>query len=353
MPKSFRKHRKDPKHIRRQKPSQWQNRRREDLIKLVSNSITSCANHDSRLEGDIAICSRNVREIANIITFYILDEKYLKRYLIQKIANVSNSMPYLYERLVNYSQKHQDEIEPTIKEWTCPFFIECFQHDFHLCRHNFKDFKIAADWSEEYSQYYKSNCRKYPNALQWYFALYKEWNNCWTGEEKFNFYGWIVNKKKEIPMPLPCQKGFRWYNVDVLLQHVFRNIIEKYETDLSVQPTIYDVAFSNYFSMIWINAKLGRRCVQIESLKCISNCFPFPDRIVITRIRYVRLLSLNGMVRLLLDKWVSSPGSSLTMNRVCSTKLLRYLSGGEYLICVNSIFSSFAQYWHRRYERKF
>lgn len=338
-----------PKQIRRQKPSQWQNRRREDLIKLVSNSITSCASHDSRLEGDIAICSRNVREIANIITGYILDEKYLKRFLIEKLANVSNSVPYLNERLVNYSQKHQAEIEPIIDKWTCPFFVECFQCDFHFCGHNFQHFKIAADWSEEYSEYYKSNCRKYPNALQWYFTLYKEW--IWNSQ--LNFYGWIKNKKKEIPMPLPCKKGFRWYNVDLLLQHVFRNIIEKYDTDLSIQPTIYDVAFSNYFSTIWINARLGRRCIQIESQKYISNCFPFPDRIVIYKMRYLRLLSVNGMVRLLLHKWVSSLGSSLTMHRVCSIQLLRYLSGGEYLICVNSIFSSFPQYWHRRYERKF
>lgn len=349
MPKSFHKHRKDPKQIRRQKPSQWQNRRREDLIKLVSNSITSCASHDSRLEGDIAICSRNVREIANIITFYISDEKYLKRYLIQKIANVSNSVPYLYERLVNYSKNQQAEIEPIIDKWTCPFFVACFQYDFHFCGHKFEHFKIAADFHEEYSEYYKSDCRKYPNALQWYFSLYKEW--IWN--DKYDWYGWIKTKKKEIPMPLPSKKGFRWYNVDVLLQHVFRNIIEKYDTDLSVQPTIYDVAFSNYFSTIWINSRLGTRCIQLESQKCISNCFPFPDRIVITKIRYVRLLSLNGMVRLLLHKWVSSPGSSLTMNRVCSTKLLRYLSGGEYLICSNSIFSSFPQYWHRQYERKF
>ena len=151
-------------------------------------------------------------------------------------------------------------------------------------------------------------------------------------------------------MPLPCQKGFRWYNVDVLLQHVFRNIIEKYETDLSVQPTIFDVAFSNYFSTIWTNR---RRTFQIDFQNNISKCFPFPDRIVITKIRYVRLLSLNGMVKLLLNKWVSSPGTSLTIRRVFSRMLLRYLSGGEYLICINSEFSSFAQYWHRRYQRKF
>jgi hypothetical protein len=353
MPKLFYKHRKAPKQIRRQKQSQWLNRRREDLIKIVSNSITSCASHDSRLEGDIAICSRNVREIANIITYYILDKKYLKRYLIEKIANVSNSVPYLHERLVNYSQKYQSEIEPIINKWTCPFFVECFEYDFHFCGHNFQNFKIAADWSEEYSEYYKSECRKYPNALQWFFNLYKEWNNSWTRAEKFNFYGWIANKKKEIPMPLPCQKGFRWYNVDVLLHHVFRNIIEKYETDLPVQPSIYDVAFTNYFSTIWTNARLGRRFVQLESQECISKRFPFPDKIVLTTMRYLRLLSINGMVRLLLIKLVNRPGSSLTMHRVCSTKLLRYLSGGEYFICVNTIFSSFAQYWHRRYERKF
>lgn len=347
------KNNRDPKQIRRLRQSQWQNRRREDLIKLVSNSITSCASHDSRLEGDIAICSRNVREIANIITGHILDEKYLKRFLIEKIANISSSMPFLHSKLVNYSQKHQEEIEPIIDKWSCPFFVECFQYDFHFCRYNFQNFKIAADWSEEYSQYYKSECQKHPNALQWYFSLYKEWHKDWTWNSQFNFYGWITKKKKEIPMPLPCQKGFRWYNVDVLLQHVYKNIIEKYETDLPVQPTIYDVAFSNYFSTVWTNARLGRRCVQLDFQSSISQCFPFPDRIVIYKMRYLRLLSLNSMVRLLLHKLVSSPGSSLTMNRLCSTKLLRYLSGGEYLICVNSIFSSFPQYWHRRYERKF
>jgi hypothetical protein len=345
------KNNRDPKQIRRLRQSQWQNRRREDLIKLVSNSITSCSSHESRLEGDIAICSRNVREIAKIITFYILDEKYLKRYLIDQISNISNS--FLHSKLLNYSQQHQAEIEPIINKWSCPFFVECFQYDFHFCGHNFQNFKIAADWSEEYSQSYKSECQKHPNALQWYFALYKEWHNDWTWNSQYNFYGWITNKKKEIPMPLPCQKGFRWYNVDVLLQHVFRNIIEKYETDLPVQPMIYDVAFSNYFSTIWMNSRLGRRAFQIDFQSNISKCFPFPDRIVITKVRYIRLLSLNGMVRLLLNKWVSSPGTSLSMHRVFSKMLLRYLSGGEYLICINSIFSSFAQYWHRRYERKY
>ena len=122
-------------------------------------------------------------------------------------------MPYLHERLVNYSQKHQAEIEPIIKEWMCPYFIECFQYDFHLCRHNFQDFKIAADCSEEYSQSYKSECIKHPNALQWYFALYKEWNKDWSSNAKLNFYNWITNKKKEIPMPLPFQKEFHCYNV--------------------------------------------------------------------------------------------------------------------------------------------
>jgi len=347
------KNNRDPKQIRRLRQSQWQNRRREDLIKLVSKSITSCASHESRLEGDIAICSRNVREIANIITGNILDEKYLKRFLFEKISNISTSMPFLHSKLINYSQKHQEEIEPIINKWSCPFFVECFQYDFHFCRHNFQDFKIASDWSEEYSQYYKSECQKHPNVLQWYFSLYKEWHNERTWNSQFHFYGWITNKKKEIPIPLPCQKGFRWYNVDVLLQHVFSNIIEKYETDLPVQPTIYDVAFSNYFSTIRMNSRLGRGALRIDFQSNISKCFPFPDRIVITKIRYLRLLSLNSMIILLLNKWVSSIGTILSIHRVFSKMLLRYLSGGEYLICVNSIFSSFPQYWHRRYHRKF
>jgi len=347
------KNNRDPKQIRRLRQSQWQNRRREDLIKLVSKSITSCASHESRLEGDIAICSRNVREIANIITGNILDEKYLKRFLFEKISNISTSMPFLHSKLINYSQKHQEEIEPIINKWSCPFFVECFQYDFHFCRHNFQDFKIASDWSEEYSQYYKSECQKHPNVLQWYFSLYKEWHNERTWNSLFHFYGWITNKKKEIPIPLPCQKGFRWYNVDVLLQHVFSNIIEKYETDLPVQPTIYDVAFSNYFSTIRMNSRLGRGALRIDFQSNISKCFPFPDRIVITKIRYLRLLSLNSMIILLLNKWVSSIGTILSIHRVFSKMLLRYLSGGEYLICVNSIFSSFPQYWHRRYHRKF
>ena len=349
MPKSFHKHRKEPKQIRRQKPSQWQNRRREDLTKLVSNSITSCASHDSRLEGDIAICSRNVREIANIITGYILDEKYLKRFLIEKLANVSNSVPYLHERLVNYSQKHQAEIEPIIDKWTCPFFVECFQCDFHFCGHNFQHFKIAADWSEEYSEYYKSNCRKYPNALQWYFTLYKEW--IWNSQ--LNFYSWIKNKKKEIPMALPSKKGFRWYNVDVLLQHVFRNIIEKYETDLNPQHIIHYAAFSNYFSTLWANSQLRRISPHTQCISCITQYLPFPDKIVVIMKRYLRLLSLGGLMHKLLHNMSTLPGTSLTITRFTKRTLVNYVTGGELLLVLDNDHYRFPQLCGRRWGRIF
>jgi len=156
-------------------------------------------------------------------------------------------------------------------------------------------------------------------------------------------------------MRLPCKKGYRWYNVDILLKHVFRNIIDKYDTDLPIQPKIYDVAFSNYFSMIWTNVQLGKSRLQIESQNQISKCFPFPDRIVINNKRYLKLLSLNGMVRLLMHQFVNISGSSLTMRRVCFTKLYRYLTGGEYLIYLTINYTSFPQHWYRLYHsnRKF
>ena len=67
--------------MRRIKVSQWQNRRREALTKLASKSITSCASHDARLDCDIpmiAICSRNVRNVAGIIVDNIIQYTYLK-----------------------------------------------------------------------------------------------------------------------------------------------------------------------------------------------------------------------------------------------------------------------------------
>jgi len=263
------------------------------------------------------------------------------------MTNVSNSVPYLYERLVNYSKNQQAEIEPIIDKWTsCPFFVECFQYDFHFCGHNFKNFKIAADWSEEYSEYYKSNCRKYPNALQWYFTLYKEW----TWNLQFSFYDWIKNKKKEIPMPLPSKKGFRWYNVDVLLQHVFRNIIEKYETDLNPQHMIHYAAFSNYFSTLWANSQLRRISPHTQCISCITQYLPFPDKIVAIMKRYLRLLSLGGLMHKLLHNMTTLPGTSLTITRFTKRNLVNYVTGGELLLVLDNDHYRFPQLCGRRYR---
>ena len=158
---------------------------------------------------------------------------------------------------------------------------------------------------------------------------------------------WFNAEPRVFPMPLPSKKGFRWYKVEELLRHVYRNIIEKYETDLNPQPILHDVLFSNYFSILWLRT---RTPIHIQSLQNIVKCFPYPDKIVIRNKRYFKLLSLNGMVKLLLLNLVSSPGSSLTMKRVCSINILRYLTGGEYLLYLNSNFNSFQQYWARLFS---
>lgn len=353
--------RREPKQIRRLKISQLQNRRREDLTKLVSNSIMSCASYDQTIEVNevpmIAICRRNVRDVGSYIVAELVSRPFLKRHVLKNLTNVVKNHPFL--TLADYSRIDTEKTNKKLTEWiNSPQFIPCFGYDYRHCCENYENFSIGADPYEDYSPYYKYECYTYKNELQWFFALYTEWKNVSRRPESKYYLipiqKWFNAEPRVFPMPLPSKKGFRWYKVEELLRHMYRNIIEKYETDLNPQPILHDVLFSNYFSTLWLKSHFIRTPVNIQSLQNIVKCFPYPDKIVIKKKRYFKLLSLNGMVRLLLLNLVISPGSSLTMKRVCSRNLLRYLTGGEYLIYLNSNFDSFQQYWARLFShRKF
>lgn len=347
--------RRDSKQVRRLKVSQLQNRRREDLTKLVSNSIMSCSSHDQKEDNGvqmIAICTRNVRDVSSYIVAALVSQPFLKRRILKNLTDVVKNHPFL--TLSNYSGFYTEKIKKKLTEWmNSPHFIRCFECDYNCCE-NYNDFSIGVG----HTDYYRCEYYTYKNELQWFFALYTEWKNVSRRPESkyylISILTWFNAEPRVFPMPLPSKKGFRWYKVEELLRHMYRNIIEKYETDLNPQPILHDVLFSNYFSTLWLKSHFIRTPVNIQSLQNIVKCFPYPDKIVIKKKRYFKLLSLNGMVRLLLLNLVISPGSSLTMKRVCSRNLLRYLTGGEYLIYLNSNFDSFQQYWARLFShRKF
>jgi hypothetical protein len=335
--------RRESKQVRRLKISQFQNRRREALTKLVSNSITSCPSydhcHDQKEVPMIAICSRNVRDVTSYIVGGMISHPFLKRYISKNLTNVVKNHPF--QTLANYSRIATEKTKKKLTEWiNSTHFIRCFRCDYYHCCGNYDDFLIGFDRNEDYSAYYKYECYTYRNELQWFFSLYTEWKNVARCPESKHYLipisTWFNSEPRLFPMPLPSKKGFRWFKVEELLQHVYRNIIEKYETDLNPQPTLHDVLFSNYFSTLWLKSHFIRTTVNTQSQQNIVKCFPFPDKIVIKRKRYFRLLSLNGMVRLLLLNLVSSLGSSLTMKKVCFKNLVRYLTGGEYLLYLNS-----------------
>lgn len=328
----------DSKQVRRLKISQFQNRRREELTKLISNSIMSCASYDQKEDNGvpmIAICTRNVRDVSSYIVAELVSRPFLKKHVLKNIIDVVKTHPFL--TLADYSRIDTEKNKKKLTEWmNSPQFIRHFGCDYYHCCENYSDFLIGFDRHEIYSQYYKYECYTYKNELQWFFALYTEWKNvAQSPESKYyliDIKTWFNAEPRIFPMPLPSKKGFRWYKVEELLRHVYRNIIEKYETDLNPQPILHDVLFSNYFSTLWLRTHFIRIPINTQSHQNIVKCFPFPDKIVIKKRRYFRLLSINGMTRLLLINLVNSPGSSQTMKRVCSGNLLRYLTGGEYLL---------------------
>jgi hypothetical protein len=328
----------DPKQVRRLKVSQFQNRRREELTKLVSNSIMSCASYDQKEDDGvpmIAICARNVRDVSSYIVAAVVSQPFLKRRVLKNLTDVVKNHPFL--TLANYSQIDTEKNKKKLTEWmNSPQFIRCFGCDYYHCCENYNDFLIAFDRHEVYSPYYKYECYTYKNELQWFFALYTEWKNvARCPESKYyliDIKTWFNAEPRIFPMPLPSKKGFRWYKVEELLQHVYRNIIENYETDLNPQPMLHDVLFTYYFATLWVKSHFIRTTINTQSQQNIVECFPFPDKIVIKKKRYFRLLSINGMVRLLLINLVNRPGSSLSMKKVCAGNLLRYLTGGEYLL---------------------
>ena len=341
----------DSKQIRRLRVSQFQNRRREDLTKLVSNSIMSCARYDDATKEVpmIAICTRNVRDVSSYIVAELVSRPFLKRHVLGNLIDVLKTHPFL--TLANYSGFYTEKTTKKIIEWmNSPQFVQCFGYDYYHCCENYNDFSIGFG----HIDYYRNECYTYKNELQWFFALYTEWKNvARCPESKYYLIPiltWFNAEPRIFPIPLPSKKGFHWYKVDELLRHVYRNIIEKYETDLNPHPTLHDVLFSNYFSTLWLKSHFIRTPINAQLQQNIVKCFPFPDKIVIKNKRYLKLLSLNGIVRLLLRNLVNSPGSSITMKRVCSGNLLRYLTGGEYLIYLNSNFNSFQQYWARLFS---
>jgi hypothetical protein len=357
MPKSFFRHRKDPKPIRRLKPSQWQNRRREALTKLVSKSITSCASHDVRIDHSvpmIAICSRNVRDVSGIIVTNIIEHTFLKRYLAENVSNVSESN--LFRHLANYSQSCFENINIKLKEWmNSENFVKDFGFDYYHSCENYENFTIGYDRNGGYSHYYKYECSKFKNELQWFFSLYDQWNSVVRCVESpyylMKISDWFKAEKRDCPTPLPSKKGVRWFKVDDLLRCVYNNIIEKYETDLNPQSKILEVAFSNYFSTLWLNTELRRISAHTQSISCITEYFPFPDQIVTTRNRYLRLLSLGGIMRTLIKNMTQLPGTSLTMTRFAKRTLVNYLTSGEYFIILEQNGIQFPQLWARRWKR--
>jgi hypothetical protein len=347
--------RRDPKQVRRLKISQFQNRRREDLTKLVSNSITSCPSYVQK-EGNgvpmVAISTRNVRDVSSYIVTEMISRPFLKRHVLGNLIDVLKTPPFL--TLSNYSGFYTEKTTKKITEWmNSQNFIRCFGYDYYHCCGNYNDFSIGFG----HTDYYRNEYYTYKNEFQWFFSLYTEWKNAARCPESkyylMEISSWFNAEPRLFPMPLPSKKGFRWFKVEELLRHVYRNIIEKYETDLNPQPILHDVLFSNYFSTLWLKSHFIRTPVNTQMLQNIVKCFPFPDKIVIKKKRYFRLLSLNGMMRLLLINLVSCPGSSLTMKRVCSRNLLRYLTGGEYLLYLNSNFNSFQQYWARLFSDRY
>jgi hypothetical protein len=324
----------DSKQVRRLKASQFQNRRREELTKLVSNSIMSCTSYDQKEDNGvpmIAICSRNVRDVSSYIVGELVSRPFLKKHVLKNLTDVVKNHPFLI--LADYSRIDTEKNKKKLTEWmNSQNFIRCFGCDYYHCCENYNDFLVGFG----HTDYYRDECYTYKNELQWFFTLYTEWKNvARCPESKYYLIPiltWFNAEPRIFPMPLPSKKGFRWYNVEELLQHVYINIIEKYETDLNPQPILQDVLFSNYFSTLWLKSHFIRTPINTQSQQNIVECFPFPDRIVIKRKRYFRLLSINGMVRLLLLNLVNRPGSSLSMKKVCAGNLLRYLTGGEYLL---------------------
>ena len=351
MPRNYRR----PKSVRRLKVSQWQNRRREALTKLASKSITSCASHDARLDGDIpmiAICSRNVRNVAGIIVDNIIQYTYLKRHLAENVSQVRDSD--LFRTLSNYSRINSENINIKLNEWmSSENFVKDFGFDYYHSCQNYENFTIGYDRYGGYSQYYKYQCFQFKNELQWFFSLYDQWNSvvrCATSPYYLmKITDWFNAEKREFPMPSPSKKGVRWFKVDVLLQNVYNNIIEKYETDMNPQRKIYDVVFSNYFSTLWVNSELRRISAQTSA----TQYFPFPDQIVSTLKRYFRLLSLGGIMRTLLKNMTQLPGTSLTMTRFAKRCLVNYLTSGEYLILLEHVEETFPQLWARRWKRTY
>lgn len=324
----------DPKQVRRLKNSQFQNRRRECLTKLVSNSIMSCPSY-VRIEDNgvpmVAISTRNVRDVSSYIVAEMISQPFLKRHVLENLIDVLKTPPFL--TLSNYSGFYTEKTTKKITEWmNSQNFIRCFGCDYYHCCENYDDFSIGFGHTE----YYRNEYYTYKNEFQWFFSLYTEWKNvARCPESKYylmEISSWFNVEPRLFPMPLPSKKGFRWLKVEELLQHVYRNIIEKYETDLNPQPTLHDVLFSNYFSDRWLKLNFIPIYINTQTHKNIVNCFPFPDKIVMKRKRYFRLLSVNGIVRLLLLNLVNRPGSSLTIKKVCYKNLLRYIIGGEYLL---------------------
>jgi hypothetical protein len=279
----------------------------------------------------VAISTRNVRDVSSYIVAEMISRPFLKRHVVGNLIDVLKTHPFL--TLSNYSGFYTEKITKKLTEWmNSQNFIRCFGYDYYHCCGNYDDFSIGFGHTE----YYRNEYYTYKNEFQWFFSLYTEWKNvARCPDSKYYLIPistWFTAEPWLFPMPLPSKKGFRWFKVEELLRHVYRNIIEKYETDLNPQPTLHDVLFSNYFSTLWLRSHFMRTPINTQLLQNIVKCFPFPDKIVIKKKRYFRLLSLNGIVRLLLLNLVSSPGSSLTMKRVCSRTLVRYLTGGEYLL---------------------
>jgi hypothetical protein len=351
MPRSFYKHRKEPKNVRSQKTSQWQNRRRENLTKLISKSIMTCDDlHSSELQDcpSIAICSRNVRHVTQYITENIIGQSFLKRYLVEESPKIKDNC--LFRTLSKYSKIISENTTKKLKEWSMSAkFFEDFCTDYYHSCEIFQDFTVGCDLHYKYSSYYKYECNTYKNELEWFFSLYTDWKNVVRCENTkyylIKFSDWFNDVNRTFPMPLPSKRGFYWYNVEKLIQHVFRNIVEKYETDMKPIPEVHYAAFSNYFLTQWVNSHL--HITTTHTNYCIRKYLPFPDKIVVISRRYFRLLSLGGMIQKLLENISKLPGTSYTISRFTKRTLVNYVTGSELLFIIQNDKYSFPHYWAR------
>ena len=108
---------------------------------------------------------------------------------------------------------------------------------------------------------------------------------------------------------------------------------------------IHYVVFSNYFSTQWVNSQLSTISTRTNS--CITKYFPFPDKIVGIMKRYLRLLSVDGMIHKLLENMTTLLGTSYTISRFTKRALINYVTGSELLFVIQNNDYTFPHYWAR------